>query len=259
MKYVRLLIENFLMPAKIQGPPKRKKRRREGAPDYMVTYGDVVTLLLTFFVILLSSSSVNVEELRLILAAFPGLGQLYGGNTLERGRLAELGNTIEALPSQEYGRALDNAVRTARSIFEPEIASDQVRLTYDERGLVISLAGDVYFESSSAELNIEASRVILQKLAQVLGLPDLENNTFRIEGHTDSVPTDPSGAWPSNWHLSSGRGLTVLSYLIELGVSEKKMQVMGLSDTQPFYNNDTPEGRAYNRRVDIVVLSDGHL
>ncbi len=241
------------------GRPSRKRKKSEGAPDYMVTYGDVVTLLLTFFVILLSSTEVNVEELRLILAAFPGLGQLYGGNTLEQGRLAELGNTIEALPSQEQGRALDEAVRTARSIFQPEVSSDKVRISYDERGLVISLAGDVFFESASANLNIETSRNILQKLARFLRLPELIDQSFRIEGHTDSVSIDPDGEWSSNWHLASARALSVQEYLIELSVPEKDMQVMGLADTRPFYNNDTPEGRAYNRRVDVVILSDGHL
>ena len=238
---------------------RRKKCPPEGAPEYMLTYGDMVTLLLTFFVMLLTTATIDGYKLRLILAAFPGLGNLEGGNTLEAGRLAELGNTIESLPSMERGRALDQARRQAISLFQPEIRSQQVRVTEDERGLVISLASDAFFGPASAEVQIEQTRDILQKLAQLLSSDALGNRIFRIEGHTDSTPTDPEGQWQSNWDLSAARSLAVLRYLQEFGVSDRQFQVMGLADTRPLYSNDTPEGRAYNRRVDVVILTEGHL
>ncbi len=238
---------------------KCKKCPPEGAPDYMLTYGDMVTLLLTFFVMLLTTATIDGYQLRLILAAFPGLGNLEGGNTLEAGRLAELGNTIESLPSMERGRALDEARRNAVSIFNPEIQSQQVRVQEDERGLVISLASDSFFEPASADIRIEQTREILQKLATLLTDPGLAERTFRIEGHTDDIPTDPAGPWPSNWDLSTGRSLSVLRFLDELGVNDDQFQVMGLGDTRPLFDNDTAEGRAYNRRVDVIILSDGHL
>jgi chemotaxis protein MotB len=78
----------------------------EGVPEYMLTYGDMVTLLLTFFVLMFTTATVDGYEFQLILAAFQGLGNFDGGNTLEAGRLAELGNTIESLPSLQAGRAL---------------------------------------------------------------------------------------------------------------------------------------------------------
>lgn len=238
---------------------KCKKCPPEGAPEYMLTYGDMVTLLLTFFVMLLTTATVDGHELRLILAAFPGLGNLEGGNTLEAGPLAELGNTIESLPSMERGRALDEARREAISIFNPEIQSQQVRVQEDERGLIISLASDAFFREASAEVNIEQTREILQKLARLLNNEELDQRTFRIEGHTDDVPTNPDGPWPSNWDLSVARSLNVFKYLQEFGVDEDQFQVMGLGDTRPLYDNDTAEGRAYNRRVDVIILTDGHL
>lgn len=238
---------------------KCKKCPPEGAPDYMLTYGDMVTLLLTFFVMLLTTATIDGHELRLILAAFPGLGSLEGGNTLEAGRLAELGNTIESLPSMERGRALSEARREAISIFQPEIESQLVRVQEDERGLVISLAGDAFFAPASAEVRIEQTRSILQRLSRLLGAPSLRGRTFRIEGHTDNLPTDPAGRWPSNWELSTDRALAVLRYLTEFGVAEEQFQVMGLGEFRPLYDNTTPEGRAYNRRVDVIILTDGHL
>ncbi|MFW5811691.1 MAG: flagellar motor protein MotB [Alkalispirochaetaceae bacterium] len=241
------------------GQQRKKKCPPEGVPDYMLTYGDMVTLLLTFFVMLLTPAEIDGYELRLILAAFPGLGAYEGGNTLEEGRLAELGNTIESLPSMERGRALDEARREAISIFQPEVRNQMVRVTQDERGLVISLASDAFFDPASAELNIEQTRDILQRLSQLLNSDDLADRTFRIEGHTDATPTDPNGPWESNWELSTARSLSVLRYLTDFGVQEQQFQVMGVADTEPLFDNDTPEGRAYNRRVDVIILSEGHL
>lgn len=225
----------------------------------MLTYGDMVTLLLTFFVMLLTTATIDGEQLRLILAAFPGLGMLEGGNTLEAGRLAELGNTVESLPSMDRGRALDRARRLAVSIFQPEIQSQMIRVQEDERGLIISLASDSFFPPASAEIRIEQTREVLQKLARLLNSEEVAGRTFRIEGHTDNLPTDPRGPWPSNWELSVARSISVLRYVTELGANEKRFQVMGMADNRPMYDNATAEGRAYNRRVDVIILTDGHL
>jgi len=236
---------------------KKKKCPPEGAADWMLTYGDMVTLLLTFFVMLFTVSEVDEAKLQLIIAAFSGLGILEGGNTLEPGELAEMGHTIMALPSQERGRALDTARKEAISQFQPEIKSKKVRVTVDERGLVISLAADSFFREASAEVDIEASRNLLQRIVGLLQtLPD---SNFAIEGHTDAVPTDPEGPFFSNWELSTARATNVLHYLVDLGAEERKFQVRGLADTMPLAGNDTREGRAMNRRIDIIILSEGHL
>jgi len=246
------------MPAG-EGRTKKKRKVQEGAADWLLTYGDMTTLLLTFFVLMFTTATIDGYELRLILAAFPGLGNLEGGNTLQQGRLAELGNTIMSLPSMERGRALDRARQNAISIFEPEIKSEKVRVKEDERGLVISLAADAFFRPASATLNMEEARTTLINLSNLLNSPDLKNRKFRIEGHTDSVPTDPNGPWETNWELSTARALSVLRFLLDYGVNENQFQVMGLGDTVPLFSNDTAEGRAYNRRVDVVILTEGHL
>jgi chemotaxis protein MotB len=238
---------------------KKKKCPPEGAADWLLTYGDMTTLLLTFFVLLFTTATVDGEELRLILAAFPGLGVYQGGNTLEVGRLAELGNTVMSLPSTQRGRALDEARRAAASLFQPEINSNRVRVTVDERGLVISLAADAFFEPASAELNMEEARPVLDRVAGLLQSDELSDRIFRVEGHTDSIPTDPTGPWESNWELGFGRANSVFRVLSDFGVSEQQFQVMSHGDVRPLFSNETPEGRAYNRRVDIVVLSEGQL
>jgi chemotaxis protein MotB len=184
---------------------------------------------------------------------------MEGGATLTAGRNADLGNTIMSLPSSEKGRSLSTAKKKATSLFAPEVKSNKIRVTVDERGLVISLASDAFFAPASARVNIEETRDILLRLGALLNSEELQKRKFRIEGHTDSSPVDPNGPWPSNWELSTARSINVLKYLTDIGVEEKRFQVAGFADTVPIASNDTPEGRAYNRRVDIVILDEGHL
>ena len=108
-------------------------------------------------------------------------------------------------------------------------------------------------------MNIEESRTLLQNLALLLSSGDLAGRTFRIEGHTDDRPTDTDGPFPTNWELSTARSTNVLHYLVDFGADERRFQVAGFSDTVPLASNDTEEGRAYNRRVDVVILNEGHL
>jgi chemotaxis protein MotB len=239
--------------------PKRQKKCEEGAPPWLLSWGDLCTLLLTFFVVMYNVGTIDEIDLNIMLSAFQGLGPRAGGNTLEAGKLAELGNTVMQLPTMERGQSLARAKKTALSVFQPEIKARKVRIKEDERGLIISLASDAYFRPASAEVNIEESRTLLQNLALLLASGDLAGRTFRIEGHTDDRPTDGEGPFATNWELSTARSTNVLHYLVDFGADEQRFQVSGFADTVPLASNDTEEGQAYNRRVDVVILNEGHL
>ena len=119
----------------------------------MATYGDMVTLLLCFFILLFTIAKIEGREFRLILSPFRGsLGFFEGGQTLSKGKLEEMGMTLESLPSSEEGSSLSEAVQIATEVFKPEIKSKRVRVTEEERGLVISLVGSDNFEPGSARL-----------------------------------------------------------------------------------------------------------
>lgn len=213
-----------------------------------------------------------------------------GGLALSVGRLADLGNTVSALPSIEKGKNLGTAMKKAVSLFAPEIKSNKITVSSDERGVVITLAADSFFRQGSAKLNIDETRETLLHLSEFFNLPDLANRRFRIEGHTDNTPVwqvsdligDEQAAennlysdeqngtvnntndeqiekFNSNWELSSQRAINVLYYLADFGVDEKKFCVAGYADTRPKFDNSTPEGRAYNRRVDIIILDEAHF
>jgi chemotaxis protein MotB len=240
---------------------KKKKEVAAATQEWLTTYSDMVTLMLCFFAIMFNPDESSSAQMQQIAASMQtgGLGALSGGLTLSSGRSADLGNTIMALPSMERGRSLGTALRRAVSVFSPEIRSNKVRVTHDERGLVITLASDAFFNPASARINIEETRDILLRLGTLLASDDLRGRKFRIEGHTDAVDVDSSGPWEDNWQLSTERSRAILRYLAALGIDEKRFQIAGFADTVPIASNDTPEGRAYNRRVDLIILDDGHL
>jgi chemotaxis protein MotB len=221
----------------------------------------MVTLMLCFFVALFNPDEVDITQLAAMISNLNniGMGASTGGNTLSVGKSADLGNTIMSLPAQVRGRVLGTALRRATSLFNPEIRSNKVKVTQDERGIIISLASDAFFGPASAVINIEETRDILLRLGTLLESDEVRGRKFRIEGHTDSEDTDPNGPWPSNWELSTARSLAVLHYLTDIGVDENRFQVAGFAATMPISRDDTPEGMAYNRRVDVIILDDGHL
>jgi chemotaxis protein MotB len=240
-------------------PPKKAKKVDEGAPTWMTSFADMTNLVLCFFVMLYAFSQQNPVKNDAMLGVFKALGPMEGGQTLQAGKMTELGNTVQSLPSMEKGESSGKSVKLAVAMFQQEIATKKVRIKEDERGLIVSLAADTFFKPTSAEIDIETARPILQKVANFLSVDRFAKSKFRIEGHTDSVATEPNGPYPSNWELSALRSINVLKYLVEYGDNEKQFQVAGFADTVPLLSNETEEGRAYNRRVDIVILAEGHL
>ena len=230
--------------------------RKDRVPPWMVTYADMVTLLLTFFVLLFTVAKIEGKDFRLILSAFRGsLGFFEGGRTLAKGKLEEMGLTFETLPAEDPGRSLSKALQTAIAIFKPEIQAKQVRVTEKERGLIISLVGADYFEPGSARLT-QAIKKSLSKVATLLRPLD---SYVRIEGHTDARPVsvgDQIEKYETNWELSSQRAINILRHLHELeDVDPEKMSATSYGKYRPISISDTPEGRAINRRVNIVILT----
>ncbi len=236
---------------------RKKKAPNASSSGWLNTYADMVTLMMCFFVMLYDPSQADVTVLAAMTASING-DPNGGGMSLAAGRMADLGNTIDSMPSMEKGKSLGLAVKRAVSLFAPDIKSNKISITSDERGLVITLAADSFFRPASAVLEIEETRETLLRIAQLLASEELGKRRFRIEGHTDNGATDTS-KWPSNWELSTARAVNVLHYLTDFGAEEKRFSVAGYADTRPFYTNDTPEGRAYNRRVDIIILDEGHF
>lgn len=243
---------------------KVARRQIKGSPHWLLTYGDMTTLLLTFFVLLFTVAEIEGRELQLILSAFRGsLGMHTGGLTLSRGVLAELGQQVETLPSKEKGERLAKAVEKAVSIFQPEVKSRKVKITEDERGIVISLVADAFFESGSPELT-PGGRMVINKMGRFLREPEFAGNIIRIEGHTDNSPISPDSGlyalYPTNWELSAARSVKIARIFNEtFKIDGRRLQALGYGEFQPVESNDIEEGRAYNRRVEIIIMRKKEL
>lgn len=236
---------------------RHKREPKPATAGWLTTYADMITLCMCFFVMLYDPSEAAAAQVEAMTIAISG-DPAGGGMSLSAGHMSDLGNNINSLPSMDKGKSLGQAVKRAVSAFAPDIKSNKITLTSDERGLVITLAADSFFETGSADLKIEETRETLLRIGQFLSAAELTERRFRIEGHTDSGDTNPL-KWPSNWELSTARSVVVLHYLTDFGADEKRFSVAGYADTRPFYSNDTAEGRAYNRRVDIIILDEGHF
>ena len=240
---------------------KKAKAPEKPSTAWQGTYGDMITLMLCFFVMLYNPSEVDVTQLATITQSLQmqETESTSGGMSLSAGRLSDLGNNINSLPSLEKGKSLGLAKKKAVSLFAPDVKSNKITITSDERGLIITLLSDNFFDEGSADLNINDTRETLLRLADFFRSDELKGRRFRIEGHTDNTPVAENSKFPSNWELSATRAVNVLHYLADYGVRENDFSVAGYSDTRPKFSNDTAEGRAYNRRVDIIILDEGHF
>lgn len=240
---------------------RKSKEPEKPSNAWLGTYGDMITLMLCFFVMLYNPSEIDITQMATITQSLQmqETESVTGGLSLSAGQLSDLGNNINSLPSLEKGKSLGLAKKKAVSLFAPDIKSNKITITSDERGLIITLLSDNYFDEGSAELNINETRQTLLRLAEFFKSEELQNRRFRIEGHTDNMVVADDSKYPSNWELSAARAVNVLHYLADYGVKEEKFSVAGYADTRPKFSNDTPEGRAYNRRVDIIILDEGHF
>ena len=244
----------------------RKKEKCEGGggcPAWMTTFSDLMSLLLTFFVLLLSMASLDQKKIKEALGSLQGaLGVLEGGFKTEVSKeliLPSVGITppkklvMERLKKWAYhafrpgrGQAFRNREGYIKSK-ETEKGPVEVRET--KEGIVVSVMGGVLFDPGDAVLKPEGKKLLDSLIPLLKNL----NYPIRIEGHTDDTPV-VGGKYKSNWELSVARAISVLRYLISKGLDPKKMSVAGYGPYKPIYPNDTPEHRARNRRVDIVIL-----
>lgn len=237
----------------------KKEKKGPSAPskEWMGTYGDMITLMLCFFVMLYNPEEVDAVQMAALTASIQGDPTKGGGSLSSTGRLADLGNTISSMPSMEQGRYLGLDAKRAVSAFAPEVHTNKLTISSDERGVVITLASDFQFREGSAELDIEETRDALQELATFLSQDDLSDRHFRIEGHADT-DEQLNGKYASLWELSTARACNILHYLSDFGVDEQWFSVAGYADYQDKYD-EISDNTSFNRRVDIIILDEAHF
>lgn len=246
----------------------RKKHHDEGhenAERWLLTYADLITLLMVFFVVMFAMSRADpakFSKLSVALQQAFRVEVLRGNNPTsingDDGASAR-STIIQDQIAQQVWSQTDSQVVTAlaalndamRDLPQPQNTERNVEVGAGRDGIVISLSGSALFDSGRADLKPDGVMLLDTLAPQLRELP----NEIRIEGHTDSVQIS-TPLFPSNWELSSSRATTVARRLIEYGrVKANRVIAAGYGDSRPAASNDTREGRARNRRVDLVIIA----
>jgi chemotaxis protein MotB len=262
---------------------KKRTEEHENHERWLVSYADFITLLFAFFVVMYSISSVNEGKYRVlsdsIIAAFrePArslkpiqIGDLMRSPMQSEAVLERNKPIIEIfkvpLPNKsvdepvwektqpeanqdkhedegidEAAQELADSIETAMS----DLVDDGlIEVRRDKRWIEVEIKSSILFNSGSAELSQKSTPVIRQLAEKLKPV----GNVIHVEGFTDNVPIN-------NWELSAARAASVVHLFTRLGISPQRMAAIGYGEFRPVASNDTPEGRAKNRRVVLVIMS----
>jgi len=255
------------------------EEEHENEERWLVSFADMMTLLFCLFMVLFAISSVNTSKFealqRSLNDAFSGAVLDGGKSMLSSGSSADATKQSSVQPPLPSMRPVTDIANTsAKSSAEAAAKAKQeeqnfralkrridnlakdaglagkVKVTVRRRGLVIQLLTDkVFFSSGEAQLKPSAKSLI-DKIAGVVR--DERTHPIVVEGHTDSQPISGS-QYPSNWELSSARSSAVVRDFVAQGVLARRVSVAGFANQEPVASNSTAEGRAKNRRVEIVL------
>lgn len=256
---------------------KKKAPEHLNHERWLVSYADFITLLFAFFVVLYSSSQVDKRKAgRLALAiqvAFQELGVFQTSSTkvpmkdedalpFEKVQIVEniskdsdlkrIVNPMKGeLSSTGEPESLQDAQEAIQRALGPEIQRREVTMSMRREGLVVSLKEIGFFDSGSATIRPAS----LDAIARLAGVLKERPENLRVEGHTDNVPIH-TARFSSNWELSTSRATDLIQLLItNYGIPPSHLAAAGYGEFHPVSSNDTSEGRAQNRRLDVVILS----
>jgi chemotaxis protein MotB len=225
----------------------RPAHTRGGHDRWLLSYADLVTLLLALFTTLYAASSIDAQKLGPLTAS---LQQAFDSPPVD-GRTRDDRTAIVppvTVVAAEHPR--NDLQRRLAADLADAIELDRIALHRDARGLILSLPEEAAFPVGSADVSPEA-RTLIARIAATVAPTE---NGIRIEGHTDDVPISTS-RYRSNWELSTARASAVVAYLVaSTQLAPERLSAAGYGEFHPRAVNDSPENRARNRRIDIVIL-----
>ncbi len=224
---------------------------------WLVSYADFVTLLFGFFVVMYAISSVNEGKYRVLsttlTAAFDAAPKSLDPIQVGEPLLSASPHLIDIPDETGYRDEEDGDAELPFSVTEAEaelgqsLIEEAVTVSGDEQWLELSLDANLLFTGGNAALSAQALEMV-EELADYL---DEFDNPLTVEGYTDNVPSN--GRYQSNWHLSAARAAAVAEALAASGIDTRRISAVGYGANHPVATNATPDGRAVNRRVAVVV------
>ncbi len=250
--------------------PRKPEEPKAGAPEYMSTYGDLVTLLLCFFVLLYAMSTLDVNKFQALASYFTntpisfnqdvgsnGINNLLGSGILQMPRTppsdieSDSDNTQAAATAASAQQELNQMSSEFKTYFAENNLQDKISVEVQESSIKMRFADGILFDAGRASLRSEILPVLDMVAEELLKYAD---NDIVIEGHTDNDPIN-SPIYPDNWHLSSSRAIAVGNHFRQKGFDPTRIMAVGMSEYHPIAPNDTPANKAKNRRVEITIVS----
>ena len=245
---------------------KQRHPEHENHERWLVSYADFMTLLFAFFVVMFATSQTDKARAQQVSDSVKqaldkggvaaAVLEILGGTVDEKGKgnaqMKGAGGSQpqNAKPQNAIAELLPSLQYLSKSL-EDEIHQGKIEMHLEPRGLVVSRRQATFFNSGADTVDPNTYSSV-EKIAQIIhDLP----NSVRLEGHTDAVPIH-TARFHSNWELSAARSIAMMELFSErFEIPPQRMAIAGYADTAPLDSNDTPEGRAHNRRVDIVILN----
>jgi len=246
---------------------RKPSATHENHDRWLVSYADFITLLFAFFVVMFASAQGDKGKAKAVSDSVK--------DALEHGQFSATLSTVLGRGKHENSKPPKNPERVKQSENLPpqtappppadltkslatlqrgldgELKSGKIGLKLEGRGLVISLREATFFSSGDDAVAPGSDAILAKIAAEIQGF----GNPVRLEGHTDSKPIHNS-RFRSNWELSVARSIAMLELLRQkFGIVPERLSVAGYAENAPVDTNDTEEGRARNRRVDLVILS----
>jgi len=225
---------------------KRYRIKESDNPDrWVVSYADFITLMFAFFTALYAISQVDVGKLN----KFAG-SMREALSTGEAPHQSETTTIIEGIKPLYIGDI--QLERNVKEVLNKAGFIEGVTISANSKGIYISLNDLAVFEKGSAAIR-EDAKPLLSLIADIIRNT---GNYIVIEGHTDNLPIKGHPQYATNWELSTARATGVLVYFInEHSIPPERLSASGYGEYRPVASNSAPEGRAKNRRVDILFLS----
>ena len=254
---------------------RQKHEEHENLERWLVSYADFITLLFAFFVVMYSISQVNEGKYRVLSdslvnafknaptattpispalridASIKGASNVAQAPVLKQTIFVRKPDPAQEAHQKQQTEKMKGVAEDLLKAMEPLVKEGQVKVSQSVHGIAIEINASVLFASGQATLepgSIKALRAVGGVLAQV-------PNDVQVEGFTDNTPIN-TVAFPSNWELSTARASSVVRLLAESGAPTERLVAVGYGEFRPVDTNSTPEGRARNRRVTIMILSE---
>ncbi len=246
---------------------KNRIRKNSGnesgsSSKWLVTFNDLMTLLMVFFVLIFSMGSLDTGKVKSVQKSLAAaLGVLMEGDEVSVNLIDKYFN-MEDITIQQLDTDKLKVVTTENKESEEkmkEMIADSIKAldseagikaANKEKGVFITLEDSFLFQFGKADINPKGLPVLDKVAAAIRNMP----YSVRVEGHTDNVPIH-NNRFYSNWELSTARAVNVVKYFVETGgIPSQRLSAVGYGESKPVFINDTPEQRARNRRVEIVLV-----